>query len=372
MSRPKYEPRELEIIGENPSFLPGIVPGTPIYNRPITNRENIRLLVEGKRPYWIPQSNFLCDEVQGFRPRIFTDNIADHKVFDGGAPYEYQGNEVVSWFGLKWEFVEAIDGSTVHPGNPIVKDINHWEDYITFPDPEQMDWDQMEQENVDYLNTGNYRQLGFLCGFWERLMALMDVENAAIAMIDEDQQEGVKQLFDRLADFYIDLIDRVVKRCPIDSVLIHDDWAHQNGLFFSRETHRKMILPYLKRVVDFCHSKGLFYEHHCCGKAGALVPEMLACGVDLWSGQSLNDQYALAHQYKDEAIIFGITHPKLPENASKEEIRDIARQFVEDYRDCKITISMDDDPPYSIFELRNQDFLDAVYEFSRIAYQDEE
>lgn len=206
----------------------------------------------------------------------------------------------------------------------------------------------------------------------ERLMALMDVENAAIAMIDEDQQEGIKRLFDRLADLYIDLIDRVIKRCPIDSVLIHDDWAHQNGLFFSRETHREMILPYLKRVIDFCHSKGLFYEHHCCGKAEAMVPEMLACGVDLWSGQSLNDQYALAHQYKDEPIIFGITHPKLPENASKEEIREIAREFLEDYRDCKITISMDDDPPYSIFELRNQDFLDAVYEFSRIAYQNEE
>lgn len=371
MCRPAFDEKELKVVGENPSFMPGFVPGTPIYDRPVTARENMQRLVAGKKPYWIPQSNFLCDEVQNFRPRIFPDNLACHLVFDGEPPYEYAGNKMEGWFGLTWEYVASIDGSTVHPGNPKVTDINRWEDFIDFPDLGAIDWEAASEKNKAYLNTGSYRQLGILCSFWERLMALMDVDNAAIALIDDEQKSGVHRLFDRLADFYIDLIGRVSQHFEIDNVLMHDDWGHQNGLFFSPATHREMILPYLKRVIDFCHAKGLFYEQHCCGKAEALVPNMIEAGIDMWSSQQMNNHYKMAHQYQDAPIIFGIPHPVLPEGISSEEARAMAKKFVEDYAGCKVAISMDDEPPKSIFEIRNQDFLDGVYEFSRRSWQED-
>lgn len=46
MNRPDFDARELDVIGENPSFMPGFVPGAPIFNRPITPRENLKLMPE--------------------------------------------------------------------------------------------------------------------------------------------------------------------------------------------------------------------------------------------------------------------------------------------------------------------------------------
>jgi hypothetical protein len=36
----------------------------------------------------------------------------------------------------------------------------------------------------------------------------MEFQYAALALIDEDQKDGVHRLFDRLADFYDDMIGR--------------------------------------------------------------------------------------------------------------------------------------------------------------------
>ena len=109
-------------------------------------------------------------------------------------------------------------------------------------------------------------QLGILSGFWERLMSLMDVEGAAVALIDEEQKAGVHRLFDALCNLYDEYIDRMVKHCDIDCVLVHDDWGTQNGPFFSLDTCMEMIAPYLKRMVESAHKRGLLFELHSCGK----------------------------------------------------------------------------------------------------------
>jgi hypothetical protein len=130
-----------------------------------------------------------------------------------------------------------------------------------------------------------------------------------------------------------------------------------------------MLLPYLKRVVESCHKRGLSFEMHCCGKTEDLVPLFIEAGADLWCGQNINDYDRLAHQYKDSCLTFGIQVPGFDEAMTREQIREHARRFVERFRGCRVALSYDDPPGKSIFELLNQDWIDAVYEFSREEYR---
>ena len=376
--RPAFSEHELDVVGAYPGLksvdLLGIMGGIenlPVFpkrNRPITPKENWKLLLSGQKPYWIPRYGFVCgdDDVVGFRPRENSDNIANHQVFDGGAYFDYTGlgNIIYSaWFDLIWEFVPECGGATVRPGNPRVDDMNRWREIVKFPNLDEVDWEACGKRNKDYLNTDKMVTLGIQCGIWERLISLMDCDAAAIAMIDEDQIDAVKDFFHELTSFYIDYIGRLKAACPgIDNVLIHEDWCHQNGPFFSPDTAREMLLPSMRRLADFCHANGMSFEHHCCGKTEKLIEVMMETGADFWCGQQLplNDTLAFAKKYKDRKFAFGVLAPAAPEGASQEQIQEIADQFIEEYGDCRII--------FANMEPISPQMLDALYRAYRIRY----
>ncbi len=344
------------------------LPPTPEYNTPITAKENFKLLLSGKRPYWIPVSAFVGkSDLLNFRPRENGDNIANHQVMDGGEYYDYVGlgdNIFSCWFDLIWEYVSEIGGATVRPGSPKVSDINKWEEYVKFPDLDKVDWKACGERNKELLAGDKFNQLGIQCGLWERLMSLMDADKAAIALIDEEQKEGVHRLFDKLCDFYDDYIGRVKDVCDIDGVLIHEDWAHQNGPFFSPATAREMLVPYMQRIAESCKKRGLYFEHHCCGKVGPLIEPMLETGAACWCGQQLplNDTLALAKKYKDRNFAFGVPYPAIEPGTSRQKMKEIAEKFLDEYGDCKLIA-------YNMAPVPDE-FFDIMYELYRERYCD--
>ena len=381
MARPAFRKEEFEVVG----MFPGIerfavvgtqitIPPSPKLNRPISVKENWKLLMSGKKPYWIPETGWIFCEQTQFRPRINPDNVANHQIFDGGPSVDYdQMDKIVhsSWFDLDWEWEYAISGATIRPGNPKIKDINRWEEYVTIPNLDDLDWESYQSENREYLKIDKMTELGIQMSLWERLMCLMDVDKAAMALVDDDQKEGVHRFFDKLCDFYDDYIGRMAALYDFDCVYVHDDWAHQKGPFFSANTAREMLLPYMKRLVESAHKRGMYFEHHCCGKAEMLVPVMIEAGVDMWCGQpAINDQDMLAQKYKDKPIVFGVGNPPIPLEASDEELIKIAKGWVDRYKDCHVGSMFAYDPNF--FQPAFQKFVAYVYEFSRIAYQDYE
>ena len=78
----------------------------------------------------------------------------------------------------------------------------------------------------------------------------MGFEDAAVAIIDEDQQDALKELFDKLSDLYVKLVDKFVEYYNVDGFLIHDDWGTQRAPFFSVDVGREMLVPYMKKVTD--------------------------------------------------------------------------------------------------------------------------
>lgn len=322
MNRIPFDEKELIPIGEAPSFFPGMPP-RPIYATPITAKENYLMLLNKEIPFWMPGFG----DTTMITPMV-PDNVARGFVFEqekldmtkAGGP---------DMFGVEWEYVPTVGGSMVRGGNPKVPDITCWEKYITFPKvAELMDWEACAKRNLgSFIKPDKALVVTILTGFFERLISFMDFENAAYALVDEDQQEGVHRLFDKLADFYDEYISYYKKYLNCDIISFHDDWGSQRAPFFSLGTVREMILPYLKRVVDSTHKYGMKFDLHSCGKNELLVPAMIEAGVDSWSGQPMNDHEMLYQKY-GEQITLGVPMKGLTPDMTDEALRAAIEDFV--------------------------------------------
>ena len=91
----------------------------------------------------------------------------------------------------------------------------------------------------------------------------------------------------------------------------------------------------------------------------------------MWCGQpGVNDQDMLAQKYKNEPIVIGVGNPPIPNDASDEELRNIAKDWVDRYKDCHVAAIFGLAPNFG--EPAYQKFKNYVYEYSRIAYQNYE
>jgi hypothetical protein len=306
----------------------------------ISPRENFKRRLSGGDPLWIPFHGIMNCDTKVFLPRMNREFVARHAVMDCEPQYDYASDVFRSdWFDLEWQYVKAAGGSTVRPGNDKVPDIAHWEDYVSLPSVEQFDWIGCHEKNQGFFETDKLRETAIFTSFWERLMSLMGVGNAAIAMVDEEQKEGVHRLFDKLSGFYCEYITRMKQLFPIEMFQLHDDWCHQNGPFFSLSTAMEMLVPYVKRVADHCRNNSIFFELHCCGRADILLPAIIETGADLWCPQPINDIYEMACQYRDCSLYFGVPESPLPDDATVEETSKSAKEWVKKHKDLKVVAS---------------------------------
>lgn len=373
MQIPAYSPDELQIVSSYrvyPAYQAmfgafgfPVSDTEPKFNRPITPKENMKRLFSGKTPYWIPDDSpmMVTADILGFFPRQVPDNFVTRLVLDGGEqPCDFPGLvQRSSWFDLDWQFVPIAGGATVCPGNPKVPDISQWEQYVSIPNLDDINWEEMKAMNEAYLSSDKFNILNVLNGPWERLISLMDVSEAAMALIDEDQADGIHRFLDQYCNFFDEYITRVAANCSIDGVLMHDDWGHQNSSFFSPDTAREMLLPYLKRIVASCHKNGLIYEQHSCGRNEAFIEMYIEAGVDLYCPQGINDIDLMLEKCKGSQLVLAVPTPMLPMDATPEQIRTAAEEWFNHYKDYRImTGTMFPNPMLAA----------ALYELSRKEY----
>ncbi|MBR4702816.1 MAG: methyltransferase [Oscillospiraceae bacterium] len=355
----QYSERELEVVGEHISTTSfgSFVFKTPKYNTPITPKENVALCVKRETPYWFPSTMDFCN----LESRTNIDHVARAEVMDMGPPYKDEEKGGKDLFGIPWVYVPTAGGSMVQPGNPTLLDANDWPEIIHFPDIDALDWEECKKLNSCLNESTRSFHVTFQNGIFERLISFMDFEGAAMAIIDEEQQDAVHALFDKLADMYISMIDHYLEFLKLDGVVFHDDWGSQRAPFFSLDVCMEMVAPYLKKVADHCHARGLWFQQHCCGKNELLVPAMIYAGVDMWQPQVMNDVVMLREKYGDK-IMFSMAPPSTPREATDAEIEAAADAFVSryaaDFREKPFLVG-------SFFA--DPRFTKAIYKYSRLA-----
>jgi hypothetical protein len=266
-------------------------------------------------------------------------------------------------FGVEWEYLPVVGGSMVRPGNPVLEDANDWKEVIKFPDVDSWDWEGSAKENACYRTDDRYVVSWMFTGFYERLISFMEFENAAVALIDEEQKDAVKELFQALTDLYKDIIGRLKKYFNIDAIFFHDDWGGQKDPFFSNAMCSEMIAPYIRQVVDFCHSIDVIFDFHSCGHIETMVPIMIDCHVDKWAGQTMNDKAKLIEDYGDR-ILIGSTDDISPAPnevpLTPEQYKERVRKHMDIYARW-----LPEKPFYIMSVTYNDDMIAAFYEAGR-------
>ena len=245
-----------------------------------------------------------------FNPRMIPENIARAIVAEVNPYNPYADPEPfhTDFFGVEWEFVPTAGGSMVRPGKPFLEDIEDWEEKVIPPDLSQYDWEGCVKANEGFINQDTRAcKTTVFTGFFERLISFIDMAPALLALIDEDEQECVHGIFDRLATFYDELFGYYEKYFHMDAVWFHDDWGSQRSLFISKEMFDEFFLPAYKKIYGHWKDLGIKYiVHHSDSYAADLVPEMIEMGIDVWQGAVFeNNIPKLVAEYKGAITIQG-------------------------------------------------------------------
>ncbi|MCL2408504.1 MAG: methyltransferase [Oscillospiraceae bacterium] len=343
-----FEKNELKAT----EMLPGMFnsPEMPLLTTPVTPKENVAALFYDKHPYWTPTR---ADSGM-FVPPLY------NNMLGRGGP-----EGLTDTFGIAWEWVEDAGGSIVRPGAPLMSDVNEWKDKIILPDIDKWDW--AAEAEANQFDTRRSMQMTFINGFWfERLISFMDFLPAAMALIDEDQKDAIKSMFEAMTDLAIKLVDKFCEYWPaIDGFNIHDDWGAQKAPFFSQETAYELFVPYLRALNDHIHSKGRYATLHSCGHNFTRVQCFIDARFDGWDPQAMNDTHGLYEQVGDKIVISVMPDKYDPKIASEADQRLYARSFVD--RFCKpgkpSMVSY-----YYAGDMATPAFCEEIYEYSRKKY----
>jgi len=343
-----FEKNELKVVGSVPGLFGR--PDSPIRNTPVTSRENVTAMFYDKHPYWMVTPSDFGRMI----PEIYSKTLGRGNYNDG----------TTDVFGLVWEYIPAVGGSIVRPGEPLLKNANEWKEKIIIPDIDKWDWAKAAEENK--MDTQFFNQMSFINGFWfERLISFMDFAPAAMALVDEDQKDAVKSLFEAMTDLAIKLVDKFCEYWPaLDGFNIHDDWGSQKAPFFSQEIAYEFFVPYMKELTDHIHSKGRVATLHSCGHVEDRIQCFIDGGIDQWTPQDMNDTYKLYDDFGDKIIISVVPERFNPETTSEAEQRERARAFVDRFCQPGKAAMLD---VYSSWALTPA-FSEELYEYSRKKY----
>ena len=343
-----YTDAEKQIVGTRPSML-GMGNGNPIYNTPVTCRANFDAMFDERHPYWMPSIR----DAAYAQPSLYNNTLGR-----GGR------EDITDIFGIHWHYVPDAGGSIVMPGAPLLDDMNRWREVVTLPDVDAWDWAAAAQERP--IDTRFPALFSFINGFWfERMISFMDFMPAAMALIDEEQTDAIKDFFGAMTDLGCRVVDQICTHMPaLDLIEIHDDWGSQKAPFFSMDVAYELFVPFMKQLTDHIHAKGRRTLLHSCGHNADRIQCYIDGGFDLWAPQPMNDLEYLYDNFGDRILLCVTPSETDLPRRGEEDQRAAARAFVD--RFCRpgkpSLLSMD------AYRRATPAFLDEIYEYSRKKY----
>jgi uroporphyrinogen decarboxylase len=120
----------------------------------------------------------------------------------------------------------------------------------------------------------------------------------------------------------------------IDIFMMGDDFGTQQGPMMSLEAWRRFFRPGFAAFIELAHRHGLKVMHHTCGSVTELIPDFIACGLDIL--QSLQPQAAgmdlgrLRHEFgRDLCFQGGMDIQGVLPHGTPDQVREHVRQQIE-------------------------------------------
>jgi len=142
-------------------------------------------------------------------------------------------------------------------------------------------------------------------------------------------------MVERMSEIARDYALRYVKNCidiGVDIIWNGGDWAITQSPFVSREFTKRFLIPGLKRVVDYCHSRGVPCLEHTDGNIRPILDLMVETGIDALhpidpiAGMDLGEVKA---EYGDRICLMGnVECGELLSWGTKEDVRQAVKECI--------------------------------------------
>ncbi|MDD3278451.1 MAG: uroporphyrinogen decarboxylase family protein [Lachnospiraceae bacterium] len=222
--------------------------------------------------------------------------------------------------------------------------IDDWESeeaekfFETFPNPEYKGLIPEKKPSGE-----RYTIARWWYGFFERHWSLRGMENALMDFYLYPDE--IHHLYQKLADFYMRIMERACTEMKIDGFFISDDLGTQKSPFFSQDIFREFFKPYYKQIIVKAHELGAHFWLHTCGNIELFLPEFIEIGLDVIHPiqKYTMEEKQIAEKYGDQiCILAGFDVQQTIPFGTPEEVRKEVRYLLDAYQrdDGRLMLTM--------------------------------
>ena len=275
----------------------------------MTPRERWQAVLQRKKPdrvpmdYWATQEastklvRYLgCADLDEALQRLHVDRVVRVGPRYVGPPLA-PGMDV---FGCQHQSVDYGTGTydeCVHHPLAAYTSVAQVERHYTWPNPDWWDYSDLPQQ------VRGREMYPIQGGGSEPFLIYKNLRSQEQAFIDlVENPELVHYCLDRLFDLAYEDTLRIYERIPGQVLIsyVAEDMGGQTSLMFSPAQVREFLLPGMKRMIDLVHQASAYVFHHNDGNCRAILPDMIAAGIDVlnpiqWRCQGMEREIGRAH-----------------------------------------------------------------------------
>jgi uroporphyrinogen decarboxylase len=270
-------------------------------------REVIRLVLDGKKPPYVPWSFGFTQEakeklIQHYQTGELEERLQNHLLklgSDIGFFSPLPDDCFRDVFGVTWDRsvdkdIGIVKGQVL--SQPSLRG-------YTFPDPQDPRFfADIPAKTARVRDRFRVFQIGF--SLYERAWTLRGLEALLIDFLDNPG--FVQDILRAIADYNLAQVQEALKY-DIDAVYFGDDWGQQRGLQMGPRLWRKFIYPELKRMYAQVRSAGKYVFIHSCGDVDELFDDLIEIGVNCFNPYQpeVMDVAALMERYRGKLTFHG-------------------------------------------------------------------
>ncbi len=308
----------------------------------MTKREIIKMILDGKKPPYVPWSfKYTIEPKEKLMEYYKTDDldgVLDNHILNLGADVGFfnhiGNNHYQDVFGTVWD--RSIDKDIGILINNQLKTPS-LQGY-KFPNPQDPRYFENIHSQIEkHPDMFRVFQIGF--SLHERAWTLRGIENLLMDFMVNP--EFVHELYGAIVDYNIAQIKKALEY-DIDAIYFGDDWGAQDSLIMGIDYWREFIKPHIKKMYDFVRDSGKYVMIHSCGKVDELFDDLIDLRLNCFNPfqPEVMDVHQLIKQYKGRLAFYGglSTQRTLPYGTT-EDVRRETQKLIESGKEGGLILS---------------------------------
>jgi uroporphyrinogen decarboxylase len=210
---------------------------------------------------------------------------------------------------------------------------------------ERFDWPDPLAWDVSGLRAQceAWRDYPVLAGSYEPFYLYCRLRGMEQAMEDLVQNPQIAEAaLERIYFIHEELIRRILDEAGdlIDLVYVAEDLGTQESLLMSPGAFRRFLKPWMARIIQLVHSRGVRVMHHDDGAIRPLIPDLIEIGVDVlnpiqWRCRGM-EREGLARDF-GKSLVFhgGVDNQQTLAFGSPEDVRREVAENIEIFGSCR-------------------------------------